>query len=110
MPDSVNKEIAELLGWRQPVIPEGCRSDWWIRPDDGAVVPSSAMPLFDSDPAASMELLESCQSFSADRLDVFGWRVALTAKPGMRGRGQKQTLEAAVAAAWRAAMKGKKGA
>ncbi len=95
----INKEIAELRGWKPPTSVTSYHADW-LSPDGER---HECPPLFDTDPAAAMELLDDMEEVKIYR-DPQGAEVIWIG----RSHGTAKTLTEAVAAAWLAARKGEK--
>jgi len=117
MPEpTVNERIALKLGWKPPGHKDTLawlkRSGWtsqvyldgWLTPDGDKVC---APPLFDNDPAAAMELVKAVKDMTIHNsgTDVEVW----VSVDGHVGEATSESLPAAVAAAWLAAMEAKGG-
>lgn len=120
MPEpTVNERIAKRRGWKPPGHPDTrarrklagmLDAVWdchWLHP--GGVM-LRQLPLFDTDPATAMGLLRECSECEITRFGPVIWGVKLTLMDNRVGDGMCQnTLEAAVAAAFLAAMEAKGG-
>lgn len=109
MPDrTVNERIAVLLGWKLPGSPE--HTELWrgryrhlteyeagecgVNPE-GDLAP---LPLFDTDPAASMELLDHCEDWEMSKKDDGIWAYVIV--DGLPGAAIRPRLAEAIAAAF----------
>ena len=118
MPDpTVNEQIGRKLGYKPPghkdTIAWLKRNGWnpnhveWLTPNgDKVCLP----PVFDTDPAAAMELLEHTTLATITPADSGGWCACICVDlSGNEHEGNGETICAAVAEAWLAAMEAKRG-
>lgn len=111
MPNSVNEQIAKLLGWKPPTQAykdqaiKGGRDAEWCMPDGRTL---AHLPLFDSDWQATGELLKQCFDVGIEKYEC-GFSVSLSVDGERWSSAKAVELTAAIAEAWLSAMKGKMG-